>query len=66
MSEALIENKSIDSKNPDVISAVPSYTAKVEPDIKFKPEPHLKSEVFFCVVPFCSSYLSVFLKGVSC
>uniref|UniRef100_A0A8R7QSY8 Ubiquitin-like protease family profile domain-containing protein n=1 Tax=Triticum urartu TaxID=4572 RepID=A0A8R7QSY8_TRIUA len=44
MSEALIENKSIDSKNPDIISAVPSYTAKVEPDIKFKPEPHLKSE----------------------
>ena len=52
MSQALIENKSIDSKNPDIISAVPSYTAKVEPDIKFKLEPHLKSEVIFCVVPF--------------
>uniref|UniRef100_A0A8R7PF59 Uncharacterized protein n=1 Tax=Triticum urartu TaxID=4572 RepID=A0A8R7PF59_TRIUA len=44
MPEALIENKSIDSKNPDIISAVPSYTAKFEPDIKFKPESHLKSE----------------------
>nr|XP_040244211.1 uncharacterized protein LOC120963592 [Aegilops tauschii subsp. strangulata] len=42
--EALNENKSIDSKSLDIISAVPSCTAKVEPDIKFKPESHLKSE----------------------
>lgn len=52
MSEALIENKSIDSKNPDIVSAVPSYTAKVELDIKFKPKSHLKLEVFFVLCLF--------------
>uniref|UniRef100_A0A8R7Q4T4 Uncharacterized protein n=1 Tax=Triticum urartu TaxID=4572 RepID=A0A8R7Q4T4_TRIUA len=39
---ALNENTSIDSKSPLIISEVPSCTAKVEPDIKFKLEPHLK------------------------
>ncbi|XP_044395018.1 uncharacterized protein [Triticum aestivum] len=43
--EALNENTSIDSKSPHIISEGPSCTAKVEPDVKFKPEPHLKSEV---------------------
>ncbi|KAF6988172.1 hypothetical protein CFC21_005742 [Triticum aestivum] len=43
--EALHENTSIDSKSPHIISEIPSSTAKVEADLKPKPEPHLKSEV---------------------
>ncbi|KAF7009737.1 hypothetical protein CFC21_024243 [Triticum aestivum] len=43
--EALHENTSIDSKSPHTISEIPSSTAKVEADLKPKPEPHLKTEV---------------------
>ncbi|VAH48909.1 unnamed protein product [Triticum turgidum subsp. durum] len=42
--EALHENTSIDSKSPHTISEIPSSTAKVEADLKPKPEPHLKTE----------------------
>ncbi|XP_040259604.1 uncharacterized protein [Aegilops tauschii subsp. strangulata] len=43
--EALNGNTSIDSKCPHIISEGTRCTAKFEPGVKVKPEPHLKSEV---------------------
>ncbi|VAI60089.1 unnamed protein product [Triticum turgidum subsp. durum] len=42
--KALHENTSNDSKSPHTISEIPSSTAKVEADLKQKPEPYLKTE----------------------